>query len=84
MSKADSETTLPEKSVQFLDYLSSVPQSVPSGKIVAHNTVRHTRRLGSRGFRAWLAESSSEYEVCPCKWAPELGVHYTIKRRRRV
>ena len=83
MSKADSESTLPEKSAQLLDYLFRVPQSVPSGKIVAHNNVSPTRRLGMRGFRAWFAEPSSEYEVCPCKWAPELDVHYrrTIKRR---
>ena len=61
-----------------LDYLSRVPQSVPSGKIIAHNCVRPTRRLGSRGFRAWFAEPSSKYEVCPCKWVPELGFHYRV------
>ena len=60
------------------DYLSHVPQSLPSGKIIVHNRVRPTRRLGSRGFRAWFAEPSSEFEACPCKWAPELGVHYRV------
>ena len=62
-------------------YLSRIPQSVPSGKIVAHNNIRPTRQLGMRGFRAWLAEPSPEYEVCPCKWAPELGVHYRVRGR---
>ncbi len=55
-----------------LDYLSAVPRGVPSGKIVVHNNVR----LGTRGFRAWLAEPSPDYEVCPCEWAPHLSVHY--------
>ncbi len=57
------------------DYLSRVPESVPFGKVVVHNRVPPARRLGSRGFRAWLAEPSSEYEICPCEWAPELGAH---------
>ncbi len=59
-----------------LDYLSAIPQSVPSGKIVVHNWPRPTMRLGARGFRAWLAEPSPDYEVCPCEWAPQLSVHY--------
>ncbi len=61
-----------------LDYLSAVPKSVPSGKIVVHNFVRPTVRLGMRGFRAWLAEPSPEYVVCPCGWAPHLSVHYRV------
>ena len=62
-----------------LDYLSRVPQSVPSGKIIVHNQVRPTRHLGMRGFRAWFADPPPEYEVSPCKWAPELGVHYRVR-----
>ncbi len=61
-------------------YLSGVPKSVPFGKVVVHNHVRPTMKLGSRGFRAWLAEPSSEYEVCPCEWAPELDTHYRVRR----
>ncbi len=60
----------------FPDYLSSIPESVPSGKIVVHNNVRPTSRLGTRGFRVWLDEPSPRYEVCSCEWAPELGGHY--------
>ena len=67
-----------------LDYLSRIPESVPPGKIVVHNFVRPTRRLGSRGFRAWLAELSPRYEVCPCEWAPELGTHYRGRWRKKV
>jgi hypothetical protein len=62
------------------DYLPRIPESVPSGKIVVHNHVPPTRELGSRGFRAWLAEPDPRYEVCPCKWAPELGTHYRVHR----
>jgi len=29
-----------------------LPKGVPSGWVLVHNTVRPTRRLGSRGFRA--------------------------------
>ena len=65
-------------SVEELDYLSAVPQSVPSGKIVVHNSVRPTVRLGKRGFRVWLAEPSPAYVVCPCEWASHLSVHYRV------
>jgi hypothetical protein len=36
-------------------YLRSVPKAIPPGQVLVHNTVRPTRRLGSRGFRAWLS-----------------------------
>ncbi len=69
-------------------YLSDVPRSVPFGKIVVHDHVHPTSKfvhptskfkLGSRGFRAWLAKPSPRYEVCPCEWAPELDVHYRVR-----
>ena len=62
-----------------LEYLSTIPDRVPEGRIVVHNNIRPTRRLGSRGFRAWLADPSPTVEVCPCEWAAELGEHYRIK-----
>ena len=49
--------------------------TVAEGRIVVHNHVLPTRRLGSRGFRAWLADPSPTVEVCPCEWAAELGEH---------
>ncbi len=61
------------------EYLKKIPQQVPAGRVVVHNTVRPTRHLGSRGFRAWLDVPSPEIEVCPCGWASELGVHYRVK-----
>ncbi len=63
-----------------MQYLFRIPQSVPSGKIIVHNHVRPAKQLGTNGFRAWLVEPSLEYEVCACEWAPELGVHYRVRR----
>lgn len=62
-------------------YLRSIPKTVPPGLVVVHNHVRPTRRLGSRGFRAWLAvREPAEYKIvrCPCSWAPELETHYRV------
>ncbi len=61
-------------------YLSHVPRSVPFGKIVVHYHVHPTSKLGTHGFRAWLAQPSPRYEVCSCEWAPELDVHYRVRR----
>jgi hypothetical protein len=63
-------------------YLSRVPEpgAVPAGMVLVHNHVRQVRRLGSRGFRAWLQASNDRLEVCPCDWAPELGPHYWVRR----
>jgi hypothetical protein len=64
-----------------IEYLSSLPQAVPADRVLVHNNVRPTRRLGSRGFRAWLARPDLErLERCPCNWAPELGAHYRVRR----
>lgn len=61
-----------------VDYLFKLPSSVPEGRWLVHNQVRPTRRIGSRGFRAWLADPDDRYEVCPCDWAPELSPHYRV------
>ena len=58
------------------EYLTTIPTEIPAGRVLVHNHVRPTRRLGSRGFRAWLAEPSERLEVCGCGWAAELGEHY--------
>jgi hypothetical protein len=63
-----------------VEYLSKIPTKIPDGQVVVHNHVRPTtRRLGSRGFRAWLAEPNERLVVCDCGWAPELGEHYRSK-----
>jgi hypothetical protein len=64
-------------------YLSRIPQhSVTGGGVVVHNCVRPSRRLGTRGFRAWVQNPSSKIpiEPCDCGWASELGEHYRIAR----
>jgi hypothetical protein len=39
-----------------------------------------TRRLGSRGFRAWLSSPDDDrLQPCGCEWAPELGPHFTTR-----
>ena len=64
-----------------LAYLVALPTEIPAGKVLVHNQVRPTRRLGLRGFRAWLADADPDHQaVCPCTWAPELGVHYRVSR----
>jgi hypothetical protein len=65
-------------------YLKRIPETVPLDSVIVHNHVRPTRRLGSRGFRAWLAPSlaaETSYERCDCGWAPELAIHYRVKPR---
>jgi hypothetical protein len=59
-------------------YLTSLPTSIPSGQYLVHNNVRPTRRLGSRGFRAWLIAPSDHLTPCACGWAKELGPHYRL------
>jgi len=61
-----------------VEYLARIPDHVPEGKIVVHNQVRPTRRLGSRGFRAWLDTPNDKYEACQCGWAAELAEHYRV------
>lgn len=61
------------------EYLFKLPVVVPAGKVLVHNQVRPTRRLGSRGFRAWLSSPDpAAYVVCDCGGAPELGVHWRV------
>jgi hypothetical protein len=64
-----------------IEYLSTIPSEdeIPSGRVVVHNhVVPPVRRLGTRGFRAWLADPSNRLVVCDCRWAPEIGVHYRV------
>ncbi len=68
-----------DEDMEYLNYLSHVPKSVPPGKILVHNDVRPTKQLEVRGFRAWFVEPSPQYEVCPCEWAPGLDVHYRVR-----
>jgi hypothetical protein len=63
------------------DYLSKLPKRVPAGRVLIHNHVKPTRRLGSRGFRAWLAaEDTPGIEACDCGWCPEFERHFRASR----
>jgi hypothetical protein len=55
-----------------------MPKIIPADRALVHNTVRPSRRLGSRGFRAWLQPHDAALELCDCGWAGELGMHYRI------
>jgi hypothetical protein len=64
-----------------MQYLTKLPRAVPAGRVLVHNNVTPTRRLSSRGFRAWLSEpDTTRLEICQCGWAPELGEHHRVKR----
>jgi hypothetical protein len=53
---------------------------MPADLIVVHNSVRGKPRLGSNGFRAWLARPAARYVRCDCKWAAHLAVHYRVEQ----
>jgi hypothetical protein len=61
-----------------MEYLTRLPQTIPADRALVHNTVRPTRRLGSRGLRAWLHPLDETLEICDCGWAGELGRHYRV------
>jgi hypothetical protein len=61
-----------------MTYLRRIPKVIPDGMVVVHNNVRPTRRLSSRGFRAWLEPRHAALMVCACGWAPELVEHYIV------
>jgi len=61
------------------EYLRKLPAVVPADRVLVHNHVRPTRRLGSHGFRAWLQPSDpARLQACACEWASELGRHFRL------
>jgi hypothetical protein len=64
------------------------PEDVPAGMGIVHNhIVPPARRIGARGFRIWvqaLDDSDPPLEICPCKWAPELGRHYRVQLQKNT
>jgi hypothetical protein len=49
------------------------------GEILCHNHVAHTSRMthGVNGFRWFRCKAGSrDWEVCPCGWRADLGIHY--------
>ena len=72
--------TLGERRPEGMECLSTLPDALPrDGRVLVHNRVRSTRRLGSRGFRAWLQPPDATLERCNCGWVPKLGPHYWTK-----
>jgi len=73
--------------IEYLDKIPAHSAAIPPGRIVVHNhVVPPVRRLGVRGFRAWLAPLNDagavrRVEPCDCGWAPELGPHYRMMHR---
>lgn len=62
-----------------MTYLAKLPAAIPRGKVLVHNHVLPTRRLGMRGFRAWLQEPEpARLVTCDCTWASRLGAHYRV------
>jgi hypothetical protein len=61
----------------------TVPKSIPAGRVLVHNHIRHTARTpcGERGFRAWTQKLEERLERCECGYA---GLpHYRVKRAFR-
>ncbi len=75
-----SRTELDAKIARYQRKIPASAADVPEGKVVVHNHVVPARRLGVRGFRTWTQGQNEEpaIEVCPCKWAPELGAHFRV------
>jgi hypothetical protein len=51
------------------------------GEIFCHNHVVHTSDMphGTNGFRWFCVKlPARRWQVCPCGWRPDLGVHYAI------
>ena len=70
------EAQPPGRSKMTWEYISVIPKEVPEGRVLMHNHVRPTTRLGSTGFRAWLDDHVPDnFARCDCNWAPGL-VHY--------
>lgn len=52
----------------------TLPERVPSGRVLAHNHVLHTdkTRCGVRGFRCWTwskADVPPHFTACGCGWS---------------
>jgi hypothetical protein len=65
-----------------MQYLSTLPKTVPAGLVIVHNQVVPSRQPGTRGSRCWLQPPSDRLEVCPCGWASELGDHFRVAATR--
>jgi hypothetical protein len=81
---AKNTTMLVETKKTMLDYLPAgkMPKEIPAGKILVHNSVRPSRRIGYKGSRAWWDDkgNADNSDKCDCGWGAELGEHYIARR----
>jgi hypothetical protein len=62
----------------------TLPTGIPSGYVLVHNRVAHSKnqRSSIRGFRAWFQKSRANLVRCKCGWS---GLpHYRVKRNTRT
>ena len=62
------------------EYVGSIPKSIPAGKFLFHNDIKHgpKSKPGTNGFRAmFLSALNERHEECSCGWS---GLkHYRLK-----
>ena len=61
-----------------------LPEAIPEGQFLVHNSMRPTHPLGGHGFRAWLQARDEHLEPCDCGWTRELGTHYRVKLKLKL
>ena len=59
----------PDGEPKSLEYLTSVPETIPDGFFLVHNSGRTTDK-----FKAWLVASVPDLPECSCHRAP--GSHF--------
>jgi hypothetical protein len=68
-----------------IEYVFQIPETVPCGKLLAHNLGRAPgprTRHGTNGFRFFFVDADrlDRFELCGCGWAPHLPEHYRTRR----
>jgi hypothetical protein len=84
-------TDLQDREHRQREYLSELPKSVPSGRILVHNLVEPAPLAANSQFRAWfepewidpdsvedwyVTAGAEPLEECGCSWVEDLGLHY--------
>jgi len=57
-----------------MNYVSKIPETLPPGEILVHNSIRpaanEEETLGLNGFRAWIEPYDSKKHIrCRCRFA---------------
>ncbi len=86
------DTMTNDATINYLERTPADDSEIPSGHVLVHNPVKRplfyldmdanpTRRLGSRGFRAWTQTLTDRMVPCDCGWAQEVQQHYRVAPR---